>query len=65
MLDDKSLGEDLRADILSVLDEVKTKDAKEALTVVAEKVTSKRLAGMAKQVLEANFSAAAAKPAKK
>lgn len=62
VLDEKTLGEDLRADILSVLDEVKTKDAKEALSAVAEKATSKRLASMARQVLEANF--AAAKPKK-
>ena len=65
VLDEKTLGEDLRADILSVLDEVKTKDAKDALSVVAEKATSKRLAGLAKQVLEANFSGPAAKAPKK
>jgi hypothetical protein len=65
VLDEKTLGEDLRADILSVLDEVKTRDAKEALSVVAEKATSKRLSGLAKQVLEANFSGPATRAPKK
>src|SRR6185436_17009699 len=55
----KDWGDDIRARILALLDEVKTKDAKEALAAVAEKSTAERIKANAARVLEQNFPAAA------
>ena len=61
VLDEQTLEEDARLDLLSVLDEVKTAEAKDALTQVAAKSSSARLQGVAKQVLQANFGGKAGK----
>ncbi len=62
---DQSLGEGLRGRVLGTLDEVKYEAARLALVEIAEKSTSDRLKGNAKQVLAANFPAPPAAPADK
>jgi hypothetical protein len=62
---DEGLGEGMRGRILGTLDEVKYEAARLALNEIAEKSTSDRLKGNAKQVLAANFPAPAPAPAEK
>lgn len=62
---DETIGEEMRADLLSLLDDVKTDAAKAALTAVADQAKSERLKHDAKLLLETNFPAPkAAEPAK-
>lgn len=62
VLANPDFGDDMKAEMLGLLDEVKTDAAREALTAVAEKSDSERLRGSARHVLEQNFPTA--KPAK-
>ncbi|MHB8872358.1 MAG: M1 family metallopeptidase [Myxococcaceae bacterium] len=55
VLEEKALSDEMRFRVLELLDEVKTKDAKEALTAIAEKCDSARLKLSAQKVLEKNF----------
>ncbi|MBX5481161.1 MAG: M1 family metallopeptidase [Myxococcaceae bacterium] len=68
VLEDQHFGDDLKARFVRLLDEVKTKDAKEALLAIAEKSDSAELQKSARQVLAKNFPGTAAggtvKPAK-
>lgn len=57
VLDDATFSVETRARLLRLIDELKTKEAKEALTTITEKSSSDRIKGAAKQVLEANFKA--------
>lgn len=54
-------GDDVRARAVRVLDEVKTPEAKAALTLIVEKSPSARLQGSARQVLAGNFPETAVK----
>ncbi|MBL8954077.1 MAG: hypothetical protein JNK82_25095 [Myxococcaceae bacterium] len=58
VLDDKGASIDLKMRLLGLLDDVKTKEAKEALNVIADKSPFERTKGMAKQMLDANFRVA-------
>ncbi|MFZ5471994.1 MAG: M1 family aminopeptidase [Myxococcota bacterium] len=62
VLSNTDFGDDMKARFLRLLDEVKTKDAKETLVAVAEKADSQRLRENAKEVLVKNFPSPA--PAK-
>jgi hypothetical protein len=64
VLDDKGGSLDLKMRLLGLLEDVKTKEAKEALNVIADKSPYERVKGMAKQLLDANFKAAGATPKK-
>ncbi|MBK7863321.1 MAG: M1 family metallopeptidase [Archangiaceae bacterium] len=65
VLDDKGASLDVKMRLLGLLDDVKTKEAKEALNVIADKSPFERTKGMAKQLLDANFKVAEAAPKKK
>jgi hypothetical protein len=65
VLDDKGSSLDVKMRLLSLLEDVKTKEAKEALNLIADKSPFERTKGMAKQILDANFKVADAKPAPK
>jgi hypothetical protein len=65
VLDEKGASLDVKMKLLSLLEDVKTKEAKEALNVIADKSPFERTKGMAKQMLDANFKVAEAKPAPK
>ncbi len=58
VLDDKGASLDMKMRLLGLLDDVKTKEAKEALNVIADKSPFERTKGMAKQMLDANFKVA-------
>lgn len=60
VLDEKTWGEDLRAQALATLDDVKYEPARKALTEVAEKATGERIKSSARRVLAANFPSAPA-----
>lgn len=62
VLENKGFGDEMKARVLRLLDEVKTKDAKDALLAVAERADSVQLKQSATQVLEKNFPGALAKP---
>ena len=57
VLDEKGFSQELRSRFVHLLDELKTKEAKDALVAIAEKSTSDRIKGSARQVLETNFKA--------
>lgn len=62
---DEAIGTEMRANLLAILDDVKTDAAKAALTAIAEQAKSDRLKHDAKLLLDANFPAPkAAEPAK-
>lgn len=65
VLDEKGSSLDVKMRLLSLLEDVKTKEAKEALNLIADKSPFERTKGMAKQILDANFKVADAKPAPK
>ena len=51
----QSFGLEVRSRLLGLFEELKTKQAKDALLAIAEKANHDRLKGMAKQTLQANF----------
>ncbi len=55
VLDEEAFGEDLRADALGLLDDVKLPAAKDALSAIAAKTASARIKGAAEDTLKANF----------
>ncbi len=55
VIGEKGFGVEMRERVLALLDEVKTKDAKEALTAVAEKADVEGLKRSATEVLARNF----------
>jgi aminopeptidase N len=64
VLDDKGASLDLKMRLLGLLEDVKTKEAKEALNIIADKSPFERVKGMARQLLENNFTkTASATPA--
>jgi aminopeptidase N len=65
VLDDKGASLDVKMRLLGLLDDVKTKEAKEALNLIADKSPFERTKGMAKQLLDSNFKLADAKAPKK
>ncbi len=64
VLENKTFGDEMKAQVLSVLDEVRGEPAKVALTEVAEKSDSERLRTMAKATLEKGWPAAPVAPVK-
>jgi aminopeptidase N len=62
---DETMSEGMRGRVLGTLDEVKYEAARLALTEIAEKSTSDRLKGNARQVLAANFPAPPTAPVEK
>ncbi|MBS1150788.1 MAG: glutamyl aminopeptidase isoform, partial [Myxococcaceae bacterium] len=60
-LDEQAYAENIRAEMLELLENSKAKETKDALTVIAEKSASERLKNTARNLLETNF--AMAKPA--
>ncbi|MBX7101578.1 MAG: hypothetical protein K1X89_27940 [Myxococcaceae bacterium] len=58
--DEKGLALNLRAELLEVLSDVKTPEAKQALETISTKTSSDRLRASAQQLLAANFPAPAA-----
>jgi hypothetical protein len=60
VLDDKGTSLDLKMRLLSLLEDVKTKEAKEALNVIADKSPFERVKGMARQMIDVNFKPVAA-----
>ncbi len=62
VLDDKNGASlDMRMRLLELLDDVKSKEAKEALNVIADRSPYERVKGMARQLIDANFKAGAKK----
>ncbi len=56
-LDEQTFTEELRAEAVELLDDVKYESAKQALSTIAEKARGDRLKASAKRVLDANFPA--------
>lgn len=56
-LDEQTFTEELRAEAVELLDDVKYESAKQALTEIAAKAPGERLKASAKRVLDANFPA--------
>ncbi len=57
---DETYPENIRADLMELIEASKSKEAKEALTAIAEKSPSERLKSSARNLLETNFAAAKA-----
>ncbi len=57
---DETYPENIRADLMELIEASKSKEVKEALTAIAEKSPSERLKRSARNLLETNFAAAKA-----